>query len=252
MLDGRVTVSGAPTRKPDRQVAAGEAVVVSGPPARYVSRGGDKLAGALEHFAIRPQGRWLDVGSSTGGFTDCLLQHGASEVVAVDVGRAQLHDRLRRDERVAVHERTHVRDLTSELVGAPVDGAVADLSFISLRRALGPILSVTAPQSPLLLLVKPQFEAGRSDVSRGRGVIRDPEVWVRVLDEMIDAAIEEGASMMGLMVSPLRGSDGNVEFFLHALTSPDGSTMPWSDPGSRAAAVRGLVAGIAGDPRSAP
>jgi 23S rRNA (cytidine1920-2'-O)/16S rRNA (cytidine1409-2'-O)-methyltransferase len=248
VVEGRVTVAGAPTRKPDRQVAPDEAVVVSGPPPRYVSRGGDKLAGALAHFGITPRGRWVDVGASTGGFTDCLLQHGAAQVVAVDVGRGQLHQRLRHDDRVVVHERTHVRDLAPGLVGGPADGVVADLSFISLGRALGPILAVAAPRAPLLLLVKPQFEAGRSEVSRGRGVIRDPAVWTRVLDHMIDAVVAEGASMMGLMVSPLRGSDGNVEFFLYALAARDGDASPWAEPAWRAATVADLVATVDPDP----
>jgi 23S rRNA (cytidine1920-2'-O)/16S rRNA (cytidine1409-2'-O)-methyltransferase len=240
-----VPVGGAPTRKPDRQVGADEPLVVAGPPPRFVSRGGEKLAGALAHFGVSPAGRWLDVGSSTGGFTDCLLQQGAAAVVAVDVGRGQLHERLRADERVEVHERTHVRDLTPELVGPPVDGAVADLSFISLGRALGPILSVAAPGAPLVLLVKPQFEAGRAEVSKGRGVIRDPDVWARVLDEMIDAALQQGASMMGLMVSPLRGSDGNVEFFLHALAPPAVGETAWVDPGRRAALIDEAIAALA-------
>jgi 23S rRNA (cytidine1920-2'-O)/16S rRNA (cytidine1409-2'-O)-methyltransferase len=213
---GRVTVDGAPADKASRQVAPGEQVAVLGPRPRYVSRGGDKLSGAIEQFGIDPAGqRWLDAGASTGGFTDCLLQRGCRAVVAVDVGRGQLHERLRADPRVEGWERTHLRDLTPELVGGPVDGVVADLSFISLRKVVGPLLGIATPGAPLVLLVKPQFEAGREEAARGRGVIRDPEVWARVLHEVIDALTAGGATIMGMMVSPLRGADGNVEFFVH-------------------------------------
>lgn len=245
MLDGRVTVSGAPTRKPDRQVTAAEPLVVAGPPPRFVSRGGEKLAGALAHFGVRPAGRWLDAGASTGGFTDCLLQHGADHVVAVDVGRAQLHQRLRDDDRVAVHERLHIRDVTPERIGGPVAGAVADLSFISLTRALAPLLGVVRPGAPLVLLVKPQFEAGRAAVSRSRGVVRDPAVWASVLDGMIAAVGRENATMMGLMVSPLRGQDGNVEFFLHVLADPGApGGEGWAEPAIRADRIAEVVASV--------
>lgn len=218
VIDGRVTVGGAFASKPDRLVDPGDAIVVAGPPPRFVGRGGDKLAGALAHFGIDPTGRrFLDAGASTGGFTDCLLQHGAAEVVAVDVGHGQLDARLRDDPRVRVLERTHVRDLTFDLIGGAVEGLVVDLSFISLRTVVGGLLALCAPGAPVLLLVKPQFEAGRQEAARGRGVIRDPVVWRRVLQEVNDAASAGGASIMGAMVSPLRGHEGNAEFFLHGV-----------------------------------
>ena len=160
--------------------------------------------------------RALDLGASTGGFTDCLLQRGASEVVAVDVGYGQLHERLRADDRVVVRERTNVRDLLPGDVGAPVPLVVADLSFISLRTVLPAVLALAAPGADLVLLVKPQFEAGREEASRGRGVITDPEVWRRVLHEVAAALEHEGAAIMGVMASPLTGADGNVELLLHA------------------------------------
>jgi 23S rRNA (cytidine1920-2'-O)/16S rRNA (cytidine1409-2'-O)-methyltransferase len=214
---GRVTVDGAPAGKAGRLTRPGEAIHVAAPAARFVSRGGEKLDAALAHFGLEVGGqRWLDAGSSTGGFTDCLLQHGAREVIAVDVGRGQLHQRLRDDPRVVSREQTHVRDLRVDELGGPVDGVVADLSFISLRTALPPLLRVAAPAAPLVLLVKPQFEAGRAAASRGKGVIRDPEEWARALDAVIGAAHEQGATIMGTMESPLRGARGNVEFFLHA------------------------------------
>ncbi len=222
---GRVTVSGASAAKPARLVAPDEPVVVTGDPPRFVSRGGEKLAGALARFAIDPTGRRaLDAGSSTGGFTDCLLQHGAARVVAVDVGYGQLHERLRADDRVEVHERTNVRDLAPGDLGAPFPLVVADLSFISLRAVLDSLVGLAAPGADLVLLVKPQFEAGRAEASRGRGVIRDPDVWRRVLDDVVDALRGRGAAIMGAMVSPITGADGNVEFLLHARTAPPDPT----------------------------
>jgi len=191
--------------------------VVRGEGPRFVSRGGDKLAAALDRFAVPVDGvRALDAGASTGGFTDCLLQHGADRVVAVDVGHWQLHERLRADPRVESVERTNVRDLAPGDVGPPFDLVVADLSFISLRTVLAPLLGLARRGAHLVLLVKPQFEAGRDEASRGRGVIRDPEVWRRVLDEVLIALRATGAAIMGTMVSPLTGADGNVEFLVHA------------------------------------
>jgi 23S rRNA (cytidine1920-2'-O)/16S rRNA (cytidine1409-2'-O)-methyltransferase len=172
----------------------------------------------LAQFRIDPAGRrFLDAGASTGGFTDCLLQRGAAEVIAVDVGHGQLDARLRADRRVRVLERTHVRDLTLDLIGGPVDGLVVDLSFISLRTVVAGLLALCHPGAPVLLLVKPQFEVGRQEAARTRGVIRDPRLWRRAVQEVNDAARAGGASIMGVMVSPLRGHEGNTEFFLHGV-----------------------------------
>jgi 23S rRNA (cytidine1920-2'-O)/16S rRNA (cytidine1409-2'-O)-methyltransferase len=212
---GRVTVGGAPATKASRLVAAGEAVVVLGPPPRFVSRAGDKLEGAVERFGLAEHlagSRVLDCGASTGGFTDCALQHGAVEVVAVDVGHNQLHERLRADDRVRNVERTNLRTLDPAVIGGLVDVVVGDLSFISLRLVLDPVFAVARPGAPYALLVKPQFEAGRAEAARGRGVIDDPAIWRRVLDEVATALGERGASIMGAMVSPIAGADGNVEF----------------------------------------
>jgi 23S rRNA (cytidine1920-2'-O)/16S rRNA (cytidine1409-2'-O)-methyltransferase len=204
-------------------VAPHEAVVVRGDGPRFVGRGGDKLAAALDRFAVPVDGmRALDAGASTGGFTDCLLQYGARRVVAVDVGYGQLHERLRADPRVESVERTNVRDLAPGDVGPPFDLVVADLSFISLRTVLAPLLGLAAPGAHLVLLVKPQFEAGRDEATRSRGVIRDPAVWRRVLDEVLIALQATGAAIMGVMVSPLTGADGNVEFLVHARAATDG------------------------------
>ena len=210
-------VAGAPAANSSRLVGADEAIVVLGPPPRFVGRGGDKLAGALERFDIDLAGRRvLDAGASTGGFTDCALQHGAATVVAVDVGRGQLHDRLRRDRRVEVHERTNIRNVQPGELGPDFDVIVADLSFISLRTVAPALLALAQPEADLVWLVKPQFEASRAEVSQGGGVIADPGVWRRVLIEVGAAIAERGASIIDVMASPLRGADGNVEFLLHA------------------------------------
>lgn len=219
---GAVTVGGAPADKAARQVLAGDAIEVAGPPARFVSRGGLKLEAALEHFGVAVAGRRaLDAGASTGGFTDCLLQRGATEVVAVDVGYGQLHERLRADPRVRSFERTHVRDL-AQLPGLePVPLLVADLSFISLVKVAPALLGACAPGADLVLLVKPQFEAGRTEVARGRGIITDPEVWRRTVADVCTAFEQLGVTSLGVMVSPVHGADGNTEFLVH-LRAPGG------------------------------
>ena len=214
IASGRVLVAGAPADKPARMVAPDQPVVLSGPPPRFVSRGGEKLDAALDRFAVDVAGRRaLDAGASTGGFTDCLLQRGAAHVVAVDVGYGQLHERLRRDDRVTVLERTNVRALRLD---EPASVVVGDLSFISLATVAPALLGPNAAHgADVVLLVKPQFEAGRAEVSKGRGVVRDPAVWRRVLKETTSALVGRGAAMMGVMVSPLKGADGNVEFLVH-------------------------------------
>jgi 23S rRNA (cytidine1920-2'-O)/16S rRNA (cytidine1409-2'-O)-methyltransferase len=217
---GRVTVGGAPASKAARLVAPDEPILLLGPGPRFVGRGGEKLEAALARFGIDvADRRALDLGASTGGFTDCLLQRGATEVVAVDVGYGQLHERLRGDPRVVVRERTNVRALQPGAVGPAPDLVVADLSFISLRTVLPTVLDLVAPGADLVLLVKPQFEAGREEASRGRGVISDPQVWRRVLGEVAGALEQGGAAIMGAMASPLTGADGNVEFLVHARAS---------------------------------
>jgi 23S rRNA (cytidine1920-2'-O)/16S rRNA (cytidine1409-2'-O)-methyltransferase len=215
---GRVLVGGAPAAKAARLVAAGEAIILRGPGPAYVSRGGGKLAAALDGFALDPSGlRCLDAGASTGGFTDCLLQRGASSVVAVDVGHGVLHERIRGDSRVTVLERTNVRSLD---LGERFPLVVADLSFISLRTVAPPLVAHASEH--LVLLVKPQFEAGRAEASKGRGVITDPAVHQRVVEEVTDAFERLGAVKMGVMRSPVTGADGNVELLLH-LVAPGGA-----------------------------
>ncbi|CAN5646372.1 hypothetical protein BH20ACT2_BH20ACT2_19840 [soil metagenome] len=236
-------MGGAPATKAARLVAAHEAVEVAGPGRRFVSRGGEKLEAALAGFALDVQGlAALDVGSSTGGFTDCLLQHGARRVTALDVGRHQLHERLREDPRVAVHERTDIRSVDVATLGGPFPIVVADVSFISLHAVLDALLALAVPGGDLVLLVKPQFEAGRVEVSRGKGVIADPAVWRSVLLEVSSALAGRRAAIMGAMVSPLTGAEGNVEFLVHARApgGGDGGAVPAGlDPDLLVAAALG-------------
>jgi len=200
-------------------VSPGQALAVQGPGPRYVGRGGEKLAAALARFGIPVTGRRaLDAGSSTGGFTDCLLQAGATSVVAVDVGRNQLHERLRADPRVESHERTDVRSLEVPGIGEGYPLVVADVSFISLRTVAGALLGQATEGADVVALVKPQFEVGREAASRGRGVVTDPDLWRDALSGVIAAFEARGAAIMDLMVSPLQGADGNVEFLLHVRT----------------------------------
>jgi 23S rRNA (cytidine1920-2'-O)/16S rRNA (cytidine1409-2'-O)-methyltransferase len=205
--------------KASRQVAAGDAVVVVGPPARFVGRGAEKLDHALDEFGMDVSGlRVLDAGASTGGFTDCVLQRGAAEVVALDVGHGQLHERLRADPRVVVLERCNVRHVDVDTIGGAVDVVVADLSFISLTLVIPTLTQLCQPGSPMVLLVKPQFEAGRRDVDRGRGVITDTSIHARVREQIEVALAEAGCEVRAWTESPITGADGNVEFLVYAVT----------------------------------
>ena len=211
-------VGGAPASSPARQVDVAEPITVVAPPDDYVSRGGHKLAAALDAFRIEVAGKnALDIGASTGGFTDCLLQRGAAHVVAVDVGRAQLAWSLRNDARVTVRERTDVRAYGNERgeLGDPVPGVcTVDVSFISLRTVAPALAACTDDSTDLVVLVKPQFEAGRARIGKG-GVVRDAGVHRDVLHEVVDGLADRGLGAIALVVSPLRGADGNCEFFAH-------------------------------------
>ncbi len=215
----RVFVNGAVATKSARQVSPGDAIVVDGPPARFVGRGAEKLEHALDEFGIDVKGlRMLDAGASTGGFTDSLLQRGAREVIAVDVGHGQLHERLRADARVVNLERHNIRDIDAEQIGGLVEGVVGDLSFISLRLVIAPVVAVCQPGGFMVLLVKPQFEAGRAEVSRGKGVVTDTAIHDRVRAEIDQALTDTGCVVNGWATSPITGADGNVEFLVHATT----------------------------------
>jgi 23S rRNA (cytidine1920-2'-O)/16S rRNA (cytidine1409-2'-O)-methyltransferase len=211
---GLVTVGGSPATKPTSLVAADAPVNVIGPARRFVSRGGEKLRSAFDHFGVDPRDRdCLDAGASTGGFTDCLLQAGAARVVAVDVGYGQLAWEIRNDPRVTVMERTNARSLEPADLPFVPDLVVADLSFISLRTVLPALVRVSRRDAEFVVLVKPQFEAGPAEVASG-GVVRDPDVWRRVLGEVIEAFGRHGVGVQGVVASPLRGPAGNVEFLL--------------------------------------
>jgi 23S rRNA (cytidine1920-2'-O)/16S rRNA (cytidine1409-2'-O)-methyltransferase len=191
------------------------AISVTADARRFASRGGDKLDGALARLGVAVEGRlWLDAGASTGGFTDRLLAGGAAGVIAVDVGYGQLDPRLRGDARVVVMERTNVRHLSrGDLPFAP-EGLVADLSFISLRTVLPALASVARDDADYLLLVKPQFEVGRAAVGKG-GVVRDPNLWRRAIDDVVEAGRRLGLELQGATASELPGPAGNREFFVH-------------------------------------
>jgi 23S rRNA (cytidine1920-2'-O)/16S rRNA (cytidine1409-2'-O)-methyltransferase len=220
---GAVLVSGSRADKAARLVAESDPVVVLDVgSSRFVSRGGRKLEAALDRFSVVVSSRrCLDAGASTGGFTDCLLGRGAAKVVAVDVGHGQLDASLRADRRVQVLERTNLRTLElSDVGGEAFDLLVADLSFISLVTVTPALTGALArPRADVVVLVKPQFEAGRVEASRGKGVIRDPAVRRDALDKVASALASQGASIMGAMASPLLGPAGNAEFLLHARTA---------------------------------
>ena len=222
---GRVTVAGIKATKAASLVADDAPVALSASPRPFASRGGGKLAAALDRFAVDPGGRdCLDAGSSTGGFTDCLLQRGAARVIAVDVGYGQLTWSLRTDPRVTVMDRTNVRDLIPSILACVPDLVVADLSFISLRLTLPTLAAVAAPGATFVVLVKPQFEAGRGQVGRG-GVVRDPDVWRRALSGVIATARSVSLEPLNVMASPLPGPAGNVEFPLHLVAGSSGSAV---------------------------
>lgn len=215
---GRVLVNGAFASKPAHQVADSDAVLVTGPPRRFVSRGGEKLQAALDAFGVDASGLVvLDAGASTGGFTDCLLQNGACVVHAVDVGHGQLHPRIRTDPHVRVLERFNIRQLSLRDIEGPVDLVVADLSFISLTAVLPALASVLRDGGRTILLVKPQFEVGRREVSKGKGVITDPDLHRTACDSVAAACERAGVQVTGIVPSPILGQEGNREFLLHGI-----------------------------------
>ncbi|MBI3665893.1 MAG: TlyA family RNA methyltransferase [Acidobacteria bacterium] len=215
ILAGQVRVDGQKAEKPGHAVPAGVELQVLGPPLKYVSRGGLKLEAALERFAIDVQGKvCLDIGASTGGFTDCLLQRGAARVYAVDVGAGQLDWKLRRDPRVAVREGINARYLKWEGVGEPVDLVTCDVSFISVTLILPVLAPFLREGSRIVVLAKPQFEAGRGQVGKG-GIVRDPEVQSRVVEKVSRAVGALGFRQVEAMESPILGAEGNREFLVY-------------------------------------
>ncbi len=217
ILAGKVMLGTERLDKPGRTLPVDSPIEVEFPP-RFVSRGGEKLEGFLDQFAIDVAGlRILDVGASTGGFTDCCLQRGAISATCVDVGRAQMHNRLLQDERVTNIEKTNARHLQpGDLPHDDYPLIVMDLSFISLTKVLPAVWQFLAPGGRLIALVKPQFEAEKSEVDAGRGIIRDEAIHLRVLETIKAFALKElpGAELIGTMDSPIKGTDGNREFLM--------------------------------------
>jgi 23S rRNA (cytidine1920-2'-O)/16S rRNA (cytidine1409-2'-O)-methyltransferase len=218
ILAGRVRVNGQLARKPSDSTRAGDQLTLTAPE-KFVGRGGFKLEHALEFFQLDVSGQIaIDLGASTGGFTDCLLQRGVAKVYAVDVGRGQLAWKLRQDPRVVVMEQTNARELTPAKFPqpfAPADLVVADCSFISLRKILPPAVALLRPTAKLIALIKPQFEAGKAEADKGAGVIRDPAIHQRILAELAEfVTIELGRQWRGVTESPLLGPAGNKEFLV--------------------------------------
>jgi len=216
VLAGEVRVGGEVVTKAGHSVAD-DAVIEVAERQQYVSRGGQKLAGALDAFGFDVSGlRVVDVGASTGGFTDCVLQRGARSVCAVDVGYGQLAQKLRDDLRVQIHERTNARTLTPLQIGGAVDLVVVDASFIGLGKLMPAVARCLAPGGELVALVKPQFEVGREEAARSKGVVRDPEVRARAIAGAEDDVKAAGLALLGTCDSSLEGPKGNLEAFVHA------------------------------------
>jgi 23S rRNA (cytidine1920-2'-O)/16S rRNA (cytidine1409-2'-O)-methyltransferase len=215
LLAGQVLVNGQKMEKPGNQVLADSRIEIIGEALRYASRGGLKLEGALEDFAVTPQDKiCLDIGSSKGGFTDCLLQRGARRVYAVDVTVNQLDWKLRQDSRVVPIER-NARHLRAEDIGEPADLVTMDVSFISVTKVLPAVLRLTGIGADFLILIKPQFELEKREVGKG-GIVRDPALHEKAIERVVAAATEAGIERLGVRPSHLTGAEGNQEFFLHA------------------------------------
>lgn len=235
IMSGMVYVDGQKALKPGTEVADDARLEVRDDPIGFVSRGGLKLEKALREFAVDPRGREvIDCGASTGGFTDCLLKHGASHVWAIDVGYGQLAWALRNDERVTCMERFNIRNLTKDDIDASPDLAVIDLSFISLKLALPPLARVLQNDCEVICLVKPQFETEREKVGKN-GVVRDPAVHEEVLARALAHADVAGMAVKGISFSPIRGPKGNIEFLAHLV-------RPAVAPGVSAAEIKKTVA----------
>lgn len=217
ILAGDVRVNGQVVYQAGKLVTADAEITVRAP-LPYVSRGGWKLAGALDAFAVEPRDKLCaDIGASTGGFTDCLLQRGAARVYAIDVGYGQLAWKLRNDPRVVVMDRVNIRHL--DALPEPIDLAVIDVSFISLTRVLPVVQKLLRPRGECLALIKPQFEAGRAQVGKG-GIVRDPRVQRDVVEKIARAALAHAWGVRGLCRSPIAGTEGNLEFFIHLSADP--------------------------------
>lgn len=237
ILAGKVFVDGTRVDKPGTRIEPEADIVIRDGGIPYVSRGGLKLEGAIKAFGITLQGKSvLDIGASTGGFTDCALKHGAARVVALDVGYGQLDWKLRNDERVVVKERINIRYFTPEELGEKVDVVTIDVSFISLSKVLPTVSRLVREGGEVVALVKPQFEAGRDKVGK-KGVVKDPATHIEVLERVVEAAQAAGLAIQGVVHSPLKGPEGNIEYFLHM--TKDGGDKTCSDLSIKKAVAEG-------------
>ena len=213
----------------DRKKTRPAEIEVRGNTLRYVSRGGLKLEKAMKNFGVELEGKvCMDVGASTGGFTDCMLQNGAVKVYSVDVGHGQLDWKLRNDERVVCMEKTNIRYVTPEDIEEPVDFSSIDVSFISLTKVLLPVRNLLSQDGQIVCLIKPQFEAGREKVGK-KGVVRDPAVHKEVIEKVIAFAKEQYLQPLALDFSPIKGPEGNIEYLLYLQKKPEGSEMTDGD-----------------------
>ncbi len=208
-------VNGSFALNVNQLVKQSDNIVLVTPPKQFVSRGGEKLAHAIQSFGIAVEGaNCIDIGSSTGGFTDCLLQRGAQRVICVDVGYGLLHEKIISDRRVTVFERTNIKNLSGDSLAQTFDIVVVDLSFISLRTVMKNILSLANSDASIVMLIKPQFEATKLEASKSKGVIVDREIWIRTITEVLLSASEHGGNAQDIIVSPVPGRAGNKEFLL--------------------------------------
>ena len=219
IMSGNVFVDGQREDKAGTSFSEKVVIEVKGSPLKYVSRGGLKLEKAMTHFDVTLEGKiCMDVGSSTGGFTDCMLQNGAVKVYAVDVGNGQLAWKLRQDERVVCMEKTNIRYVTRD----PIEFASIDVAFISLTKVLEPVKELLTPDGEIVALIKPQFEAGREQVGK-KGVVRDKAVHLEVVEKILDYAAGIGFQILNLEFSPIKGPEGNIEYLVHLKNHEEGT-----------------------------
>ena len=225
IMSGNVLVNGQREDKAGTMIDVKAEITVKGGQLKYVSRGGLKLEKAMSHFDLTLEGRvCMDVGASTGGFTDCMLQNGAVKVYSVDVGHGQLDWKLRNDPRVVCMEKTNIRYVTPEQIEEPAAFVSIDVSFISLTKVLPPVRELMTEDGEIVCLIKPQFEAGREKVGK-KGVVRDPKVHEEVIEKVIDFAATVGMESRELEFSPIKGPEGNIEYLLHLLKRPDAASV---------------------------
>ena len=225
IMSGNVLVNGQREDKAGTMIDVKAEITVKGGQLKYVSRGGLKLEKAMSHFDLTLEGRvCMDVGASTGGFTDCMLQNGAVKVYSVDVGHGQLDWKLRNDPRVVCMEKTNIRYVTPEQIEEPAAFVSIDVSFISLTKVLPPVRELMTEDGEIVCLIKPQFEAGREKVGK-KGVVRDPKVHEEVIEKVIDFAASVGLESRELEFSPIKGPEGNIEYLLHLLKRPDAASV---------------------------